>query len=471
MAFVKQHGYGAQVFDAGLHDGYAGMVEIIEKLRPVFIGVTAYSYSYSYVLEAVNLLKTVTSVPVVVGGAHVTATRKELLQKSQADFGVMGEGELTVVQLINALCSDLSDFSMIRGLVWRRGEEIVENAPQFPIQDLDSLPYPDFESFDLARYPCLKRTSLPFLTERGCPYPCAFCSMRKTGFRARIPENVVAELEYWVNRGFRHFDINDDVFNFDRQRAMAICDLIIQRKLDIRYELYNGIRADRVTLEMLQKLKKSGCIFLSYGLESGNPDTLTRIQKRISLEQLRQAAEWTKQVGIPFAVNFIIGHPGETLETAMESVRFARSLPATWVNFYNLVPFPGTPTFDWVRENGRFLIPVDSYLFEVSYRDNRPVFETEDFTAPERMLVVQLGARLYNRGALRYRFGRVFGTVIYIFLRSKTLLRLGRYVLRSTGFGKRLYFSAKGQTQTLMKTLFFEPLRDGSSFPPGKDCA
>lgn len=463
LAFMKKHGYVAQVFDAGLYDRYKGITGRIEKIHPVFIGVTTYSYSYPYVLETIELLKSLTSIPVVVGGPHVTATKKEILQNSQADFGVVGEGELTVVQLANALSSDSSDFSMIRGLIWRKGKEVIENAPQIPIQDLDNLPYPDFESFDIKHYPSYSRRSLPLLTERGCPYPCTFCSMRKTGFRPNSPKRVVEEIEHWVGRGFIHFDVNDDVFNFDPRRVMAICDLIIKKKLDIKYELYNGIRADKITFKMLQKLKKSGCIFLSYGLESGTPEILTRIQKRISLEQVRQAVEWTKEVGIPFSVNFIIGHPGEKFETAMESVSFAETLPATWVNFYNLVPFPGTPTFNWVKKNGHFLVPLESYLYEVSYRNNKPVFETDVFTESERMFVMQKGTNLYNKSALIYRFGKVFGTLIYVSLRSKMLLKLGRYFFTRTEFGKQQYGSVKRQTQTLIKTLFFQPTQEGDT--------
>lgn len=455
IAYVRKHGHRAEVFDAGLFNGYLGLDEVVKRINPAVIGVTAYSYSYSYVLEAIDLLKSITNIPIVMGGAHVTATKKEILQNSRADFGVMGEGELTLIQLVDALLCKSSDFSDIRGLIWRKEDNIVENEPQSLIQNLDSLPPPDLEAFELGRYPCISRMSLPFSTERGCPYTCTYCSMRKTGFRARTPEVVVEELQYWVNKGFKHFDFNDDVFNFDIRRAMTVCDLIIERKLNLQYELYNGIRADRVTIDLLQKLKKSGCVFISYGLESGNADTLTRIQKKITLSQLRQAAEWTKQSRIPFSVNFIVGHPGETLRTAMDSVRFAESLPATWVNFYNLVPFPGTPAFEWVGEHGRFLIPKNSYLFEVSYRDNRPVFETEEFTAIDRTHVVKAGTNLYNKGALRYRFGKVLGTLLHILLSSHILSQLGGSIFAKTTWGQRFYMTSKGQTQTLIKTIFF----------------
>ena len=458
MAILKKHGYGVQVFDAGLFDEYEGIDKIVKKSHPILIGVTACSYSYSYVLEVINLLKGLTNTPIVVGGPHVTATRKKILQDAPIDFGIMGEGELTIIQLLEALLSNSSDFSMIRGLIWRKGEEIIENVAQILIQDLDSLPYPDFESFELYRYPCFKHKSLPFLTERGCPYPCSFCAMRKTGFRPRSPDNIVSELEYRAKRNFKHFDINDDVFNLEPERVMTICNLINERGLHINYDLYNGIRANLVTLEMLQKLKNSGCSFICYGLESGNSKTLETIQKNLATEQLEQAAKWTKQVEIPFAVNFIIGHPGETFKTAMDSVRFARRLPATWVNFYNLIPFPGTPVFDWVIKNGRFLIPIDS-LFEISNRDNKPVFETDEFTVEERIYVVKHGTRLYNLGALKFRFGKIIGLLLYKILQSKSLLKFGRYFFTRTRLGKKIYYKLRGQTHTLIKTLFWEPFR------------
>ena len=213
------------------------------------------------------------------------------------------------------------------------------------------------------------------MTERGCPYPCNFCAVRKTGYRVQSPARVADEMEYWHRKGFDQFDINDDAFNVDRERVSEICNLIVQRGLRIKFQLYNGIRADRVTPEMLMKLKESGCTFITYGVESGNPEILKSIEKRLTLEQVRRACEWTRDVGIPFSVNFIISHPGETYESAMDSVRFAQTLPAKFINFYNLVPYPGTTLFEWVRRHGRFLVQEESYLMDISYRDNEPILK------------------------------------------------------------------------------------------------
>src|SRR5262249_33835032 len=140
-----------------------------------------------------------------------------------------------------------TDFSGILGLLWRRGEELVENGDRPLLEELENLPYPDYESFGIERYPCASAKALPFITQRGCPYKCNFCSVPVSmgkSFRARSPESTVAELEYWYAKGWRHFQFNDDVFNFEPKRALAIAKLIVERKLEITWELYNGMRVN-----------------------------------------------------------------------------------------------------------------------------------------------------------------------------------------------------------------------------------
>lgn len=251
-----------------------------------------------------------------------------------------------------------------------------------------------------------------------------------------MPVRVIDEMEYWYRKGYDQFDINDDAFNVDRERVSEICDLIVRRGLRIKYQLYNGIRADRVTPEILQKLKDSGCTFITYGVESGNPEILKRIEKRLTLEQVRKACEWTRDAGIPFSVNFIVGHPGETYESAMDSVRFAETLPAKFINFYNLVPYPGTSLFEWVKRNGRFLVREESYLMDISYRDNEPIFETDEFTAEDRRRVVKQGFEIYNRSLLTFRLGGGLGRAGSFLMRWAPLARFGRHVVVNTRLGR-----------------------------------
>ena len=360
-------------------------------------------------MELIRNVKSMSTAMVVVGGPHVSATKDEILRHTDADLAIKGEGEETLHELIQAIQHSQSAFDEIDGLIWRKNDEIVENKNRAFIQDLDDLPYPDFAAFPLEKYLCYKERTLPMISSRGCPFGCTFCSVRLSmgrGFRGRTPESFVTELQHWHDQGWRRFEINDDCFSANVERAIKICQLIQEKQLKISFDLYNGIRVDRVSPELLRELKQAGCSLVAYGLESANPQVLRNIKKNVALAQVEEAVKWTKEAGLSCSVNFIIGHAGETYTTAKESLDFAKRLPADFVNFYNLVPYPGTEAFEWVEQHGRFLVPQEEYLTRISYRDNRPIFETPEFPVAERMKIMKEGFKLYERKLLQFRLGK-----------------------------------------------------------------
>jgi len=255
-------------------------------------------------------------------------------------------------------------------------------------------------------------------------------------FRPRSAENVFNELMYHYTKGYRTFDINDDCFTLDQKRAEKICDLIIENKLNLKFQLYNGIRADTITLPLLKKMRRAGCYFISIGCESGSPKVLKAINKGITLEQVRLAVEWANSVGISNAVNFIIGHKEETYEDALQTLKFAKSLPTNFVNFFNLIPYPGTESYDWIRENGKFL--QENYLERWSYRDNEPIYETKDFSKTQRKEVMKRGFDLYRKKIMTFRFG-VIGYLFYLLTKSDYLLNMGLRFIFKNKLGRYLY--------------------------------
>lgn len=449
-ALLKQRGYLVNIVDEGIEEDEGRLFEVVDEFSPDLIGVTAFSYCYHSVKEAVAKLDAYTDAPIMIGGPHVSAVRGETLQGISADFALKGEGELSFPAFLEELGKRAPDFSRIPGLIWRDGGKIVENEDSPFVQNLDILPFPDYEAFDITRYPCYAQKSLPIISSRGCPYRCSFCSVKLSmghRFRARSPENVLTELEHWVSRGFSNFAINDDCFSFDVVRAKTICDLIVKRGLKLTYQLYNGIRADRVDQELLAKMKASGCVFISYGLESGNQEVLKAIHKGVTPEQVRQVVEWSNQVGIRTSVNFIIGHPGETFQQATDSLRIAESLPTDFVNFYNLVPYPGTEVIEWVKKSAHFLVPADSYLEDISYRDNSPVFETKEFTKEERERILRKGFALYEKTILRFRLGKALGKLVYILTRFRPLREWGRNFALYSRAGRKLYLALSSKSR------------------------
>lgn len=420
-AFLKKNSYEVGVFDQGLEKSEKELFEKIENFQPDIIGITMFSYCYDPAYQTITKIKKkYKHLPLIVGGPHVSATKSSILRETKADYALAGEGENSFLALLQEMVQKKPDLPKVPGLIWRKDQKVIENPPAFLIKDLDVLPFPDYETFGLEKYRCSETKTLPILTSRGCPYGCNYCSVKLSmgrGFRPRSPKNVLLEIEYWYERGFTNFDINDDCFTLDLERAKKICDGILKKKLKINFQLYNGIRVDRISLLLLKKLKKAGCTFVAYGCEAGNDKVLKLIQKGITLDQVRKAVDWTNKAGIKNAVNFIVGHPQETFKDALDSVNFAKTLPTNFVNFYNLVPYPGTETYEWAIKNARFIYPKESFLKEISYRDNVPIYETKEFTKKQRETIIEKGFALYEKKVMQFRLGKSLGLIAYLLSR------------------------------------------------------
>ncbi|MFH0876445.1 MAG: radical SAM protein [archaeon] len=448
-AVLKQEGHNVRVFDQGIEKDDSKLYSLIEDFKPNIIGITAFSYCMKFVKELINEIKKKSKAPIVIGGPHVAALHSEILQKTKADFAIKGEAENSFIGFLNNLPS--GDFAKADGLIWKKPNgEIIENKDAAYIKDLDSIPFPDFAVFDFKRYNYYQNKTIPLLTSRGCPYGCNYCSVRLSmgrGFRPRSADNVISEITLWYNRGFTNFEFNDDCFSLDLGRAKLICRKILESKIKITWQLYNGIRVDRVDYELLLLMKKAGCIFISYGSESGVQDIINKIGKGIRLEQVEQAVNLTNKAGIKNSVNFIIGHPGETYSLALKSIRFASKLRTGFVNFYNVIPYPGTTLWDWIEKNGKWLYPKDYILENVGSRDLTPVFETNEFRRNDRIKALKLGFALYEKTIMKFRLGGFVGTSAYYFTRVPFVFRAARYIALENKFGNLVYNIMTGKSR------------------------
>ncbi len=441
-AYLRQNNVEVRIFDDGIENDTKKLNELLFHFKPDIIGITIFSYCYKRAYELIEWVQA-SGTPIVAGGPHVSAVGKKILQDADIEFAVKQEGEFTLLELIMEIGKSNPDFSVIRGLIWRNDKgEIFDNPNREFICDLDSLPLPDYDSFGIEKYICYKQKLRPIITSRGCPFGCNYCSVRLSmgqRFRARSTHNVLKEIKYFYDRGVFNFDFNDDCFSLNKRRAEEICDLIIQNKLKIRFQLYNGIRVDTVDFSLLKKMKEAGCYFVSYGCEAGNNKILKIINKGITLEQVREAVNLTNRVGIRNSVNFIIGHKEESYQDALDTLNFARSLPTDFVNFYNLLPYPGTEAFTWASQHAKFLIPPDSFLDAISYRDNKPIFETSEFSKEQRERVVALGFDLYRKRILTFRLGKIIGNIIYWITANAKINNLATHFALNNPLGRAIY--------------------------------
>lgn len=364
---------------------FQGWEEKILSFQPDIIGVSLFSATASEGIKVMKRCKEISKAEIIVGGAHATLLTEHLLNKYQEiAFVVFGEGEHTIREL-SAFFKGKQALEEIKGIAYRRKDEIIINQPRPCEENLDSLPYFPWHLLDINRY-----TKAPIVASRGCPYHCIFCAvhlLQGKKWRRRSAKNIADEIEQ-VNRKYKftHFELIGDNLLLNRTWVMEICDEIINRQLEISW-FFTGARADLVDKEILEKLKEAGCYAIWFGIESGNQKILKNLKKGETLSQIRKAVKLAQEVGLQVVGHFLIGSPGETEKTIQETVNFAFELNLDDFYFNLLIPYPGTEVYQWVLQNGRFLLrDVDDYPSHLPAEEQiKIVFDTSDFPAKKRL--------------------------------------------------------------------------------------
>ncbi len=309
---------------------------------------------------------------------------EEIFSLTPADYAVYGEGEHTFSDLIFHLRGELP-ISAIDGIMYKSSSGcITTNPPRKQIHNLDNLPFPAYDLFHMDRYP-LHRIA----TSRGCPYKCSFCnstSIWDNHWRKRSAENVIDEIEFIIKKYKKKtFSFNDNSFNIDINRVHLFCDLIIERDINILWS--TPVRVENISIELAQKMKSSGCYNVGIGIESANNGLLDRIGKKISIAKISESIHIFKEAGIEVLGQFVIGSPGETLETVKESLAFAKQSELDFVMFYSVLPFKGTPQWEYVKTEGAFFSETIHDYHSVK---PRVVFETSEFSLQDRITAINL---------------------------------------------------------------------------------
>lgn len=335
------------------------------------VGVTGMITEYQKILKIIDIAKDgFPDRKLILGGPLATTLPQQLLKQSKADFVVVGEGENTTLELAQAI-EHGTDIAEIRGIAYKKREEVIINAPVIPIGNLDAIPFParhlldmnkyiknhfEIYGFDIKGYGKIRSTNL--ISSRGCPYDCTFCFKDMWGYkwRGRSAGNIIAEIEllnekYNVN-GF-HF--SDDTFVLDKKRVFEFTSLLKKSGLDVVWSC-NG-RVNLMQKDMLIAMHDAGCIGIAYGIESGNQSILDSMKKNITLNQTKNVLKWTKEIGINTTGCFMIGMLGESKETIMDTINFAKELDLDFYSFSITTPLPGTELYKEAMKKG--LIQTD----------------------------------------------------------------------------------------------------------------
>ena len=378
---------------------YEDIKKRIRKYNPDVIGISClFTTQVNNVYDLAREVKKISpKIAVVVGGAHPSALPEEVLKVKEIDYAVIGEGEKSLKELL-ACINNKSYPENIAGIAYKKNGKIIINEKKYYIEDLDSIPFPNWSLLPLERYFEIgkphglypeKKRFLPILSSRGCPNKCIFCSVHNLWgkkYRKRSAKNVLDEIRELIEKyGIEEIYFEDDNMTLDKQRTKDILNGMINEKLNIKWSSPNGIFAGSVDENIINLMKKSGCRAISFGIESGDKHMLKDvIDKNVDLEKTISFIRKAKSLNIETSAFFVLGLPGETAATLKNTLKYASRLPADNIAFFFATPLPGTRlrnicddmgiapnTLDYkdLRSENPLLVPEDmsmwAFLFQV----------------------------------------------------------------------------------------------------------
>ncbi len=351
------------------------------------IGLTAMTPTVSVALSIARHLKQANpGTTVIMGGAHTTLLTGETMASSpDVDIIIRGEGDETVVELLRAI-EGKGSLNDVKGISYRSNGDIIHTGDRASSVDMDKLPYPAYHLLPLRKYrphpPHVLAT--PFaamVTSRGCPYRCAYCSKPVFGskFRAQSPARVTDEIVYLKDRfGVKEIAFYDDSFTLDKERVQGITEKLIGSRIKIAWTCET--RVDLVDKGLLRNMKRAGCYAVAYGIESASPDIIRTLHKDTTLEQVEEAVRISREVGLQVIGYFMLGSPGETLETIRKTIALAKKLKVDFAQFSVTMPYPGTELYDIYMKDRMEIIPWENFVYAGTDNPATPVFESDEIT-------------------------------------------------------------------------------------------
>lgn len=361
-SITRKYGYQIKMVDAhaeGLR--IEGILDIVREYKPNVLCLTAMTIMIDASAMIAKAVKRVfPDIITMIGGVHLTAEPiRTLKEYPQFDYGVVGEGEVALIDFLQA-----KDKSTVQSLVWRKEGEIVVNTRRNFYKDLDEFPFPAFDlvgdklfsHYRLSVFGTKHFHSIGLVSSRGCSGHCTFCDLGVVGRGYRIM--TAPYLISHLNELHEKYQVNDllfydDMFTGNRKRLEDFCHAMIEAGTPFTWSCCS--RTDFVSyLDILELMKKAGCWCIEFGVESGNQRVLNSMRKNVTLEKIRQTIDMATKAGIVTKANFILGHLGETHDSIEDTISFAKSLNVTYVQHTHLVPLPGSEIYESANKFGTF---------------------------------------------------------------------------------------------------------------------
>lgn len=463
-AALRKNGHVVSVLDLvniRKDDPHGVIKSAIEKFKPDITGLSVTNMSFNNSRSYIDGMRDYFKGIIVVGGPEISALAGRSLELiPNADMAVVGEGEVTLVELLRAI-ERHEPLHSVNGLVWRDLTRIVVNPAREFIKDLDGIAFPDYGIFGVD-----KMDVYPIVTTRGCPYGCVFCfSHLGKKWRARSPENMIDELRMAKNvYGAKLFHISDASFNVDIPRVEKFCRLLVENKLDMSWVI-QGFRADRMTEGLMRSLKYANCGRIWVGIETLEEDVFKNINKGETVEQIKKGIGLMKKYNIEIFGYMLMGLPGDTFKKTLRSFENARKLDLDLLAYSSCVPFTGTGIERWAKDNAVML--ADSYnISSIGTKYGSIAFETKDFPLRERIKarrILNIRSGSYNEPGMKALMFKIKKWLLILRYDYRNLLKR---LNQSVSYRKN--YKTSIDSINLKRGIYFLKLPDGT-WGLGKD--
>lgn len=432
-AVLNKAGYKSEILDAFMADysfqrneekinvgmPFERIKQEISRRKPDIVGIAGpFTCQIRNSVKISDLVKQLDpSILTVIGGPHVTTVPKEFLEEARnVEIAVTGEGEYAMLDIAEYF-EGKKKLNEILGIAYRKDGKVIVNSNRPFIKNLDELPYPAYDLVDMEQYlnpkkigyRSFRKRAVSMITSRGCPYNCCFCSVHLhmgREFRANSASYVLNHIQYVVEKfKVKNIFFEDDNLTFDLARFEAICDGLIEKKIKIGWETPNGVRADCLNLNLLQKMKKSGAQSVFFGVESGDQKILNNIIcKSLDLNRVVEVAKICKDIGLKTGAFYIIGFPGEKKENMQKTVDFALKLKRDFdvgMHLFIATPSYGTRLYEECKAKGYIEGDLSWNSFaEARQPKGMPLISTGDFTPQEVKEIAAKALKEYKKLSL-----------------------------------------------------------------------
>ncbi len=378
-AMLERNGVTVKILDApALEIGHETVKTEIQKYSPDIVAITSVTPTIESALMTAKISKEACpSAVTVLGGYHPTFTYQEVLKNDFVDIVVCGEGELTMVELVETL-ENGKNLMDVKGIATKD----FKTLPRGIIEDLDSIPFPARHLLPMDEYKILnmKLTTGTIVSGRGCPYKCSFCAssaMHGQKLRLRSAENVVDEMEHLVSdHNIEMVAFMDDTFTLNKKRVYEICETMKERGLDNYWGC--TARVDTISEDLLKTMKDAGCITMFLGVESADQQFLNQINKNTNINRIKKTFKLTKDYGMRTIASVVLGMPGDTKRSITTTIKFVKTLDPSYAVFSLATPYPGTDFY--LKAASENLIKINDWS---KYTLLSPVLETVDCSMDE----------------------------------------------------------------------------------------